>query len=399
MLFGGSRDAENIPIRALTGALSQSFDKKLASLDAKASRIADNISQSKRVLEAACGRFGELQKEPDTEYVRANSKTYVKEQKGAYTSLLKRILAVHLQEGAEGNTYERYYSIMQDTGALLNEVLKANTSFRMVLDAYPNDLGELKKAFSSIEIHWRALSYEIEARNGDLREYKHLLGEIRRLIALGDEAKSVQAGIAELGSKESKKADTEEISRLEQKIGALRMQKEAIARKMSELGAERGVILSTIEKPARKHDYLSLYKPKITPLLSNPALLEQEERYGEFYSQVEEIKEEIEKGVISVKNADEVRRAIRTIMEGRIKAIMESVEEMRSNKLPIESEIRDLERMLQELRSIASGALQREVALESMKKKTEEIKGEQSALTGKIELLFLNYYRRRIKIV
>ncbi len=399
MFFGKSKEAESIPESGMIASLNQSFDSKLSGLDEKASRTLEDIAKARNAFEQACERFGALEKEPDTDFIRATSTTYVKEQRGAYLNLMKRILAAHPARKHEGNVYESYHSTMLDIETLLSEVLRANATFKMVLDAYPNDLGPFKKAFGSIEMHWRILKSEIEARGSDLMEYNHLLSQIRSLVALSDEIKELNHEIVQLSSAAPKHADAAEISRLREKIALLNVQRETISRKLAELKSEIGVILGTIDKPARKHDYLSLYKPKLTAMLDNPSLLAQEERYREFCSQVADMKNEIEKGTISVKNANEVRKAIGLVLNGRIKVILESIEELKINKLPLENEMRDIERMLQELNDVVSGASRRETALRDSQARLAEIRKEQEEYRASIELLFSNYYKRRIKII
>ncbi len=398
MFFGRGAEEEEVREHDLVNALNESFNRKMLGLESKASRIAGAISRSRSDLDDACERFRDLQKDPDTDFTRSSSAAYIREQKKAYTGMLKRIIAFHTCDGSGSTTYDAYYSKMQDTEALLNEILKANTTFKMVLDAYPNDLGAFKRAFSSLENGWRMLRMEIEARGMDIDEYRTLLVRIRELAALADEQNVVNESITDLSKEEPGSARTEEIEKVRAKIGTLKAKGEEIGRKATELNTEMSIILGTIDKPARKHDYLSMHKPKLTPLLASPSQLAQDGRYDEFYRQVGETKEEIEKGVITVKNEGEVRSAINLIMSGRVRAIIDGIEEMRVNREPVENEMHDLERTLAELEGAIRGASERESALNRMRKRLEEISRERDDLRGKISLLFFSYYKRKVKV-
>ncbi len=399
MFFGGSKEPESIAIENLAPVLRDEFNRKLSRLESKAAGIVTGIASSVKDFVAACDAFRNLEKEPDLEYVRTTSSTYVKDQKNSYSNLLSRMISNDTKEDARYETiYDRYYEVVQRTGAFLNDILKANAQFKMVLDAYPNDLNKFKKSFSSIELQWRMLKTELEARNMDFKEYHETLGKIQALMALIDEAKTIESAMAELEGAPQHAVKKEEVEGLAGKIASIRSQEQAINRKISEVNSEIGILIHTIEKPARKHDYLSLYKPKLTPLLDDPSSLRNEDKYSEFYKQIGEISGEVEKGTIAVKNMSEVRDALEKILEGRLKSMLDEVTDLESNKLPLDAELRDLERMKHEMENLLNGDSQRESALAGMRNRSVSVKEDIEKIRSAVEGLFERYYKRRIRV-
>lgn len=397
MFFGRDKSTHEVSVQDLESALAENFNKKLSGLDSKASRILESIERSKAELGKACKSFRALNNDPDMDFIRASSITYISDQKEAYANLLERILSSHGRVDGDG-TYDFYYSRMQDTEVLLSEILKANTTFKMVLDAYPNHLGAFKKAFSLLESGWRMLKAEVESRNEEVREFTLLQGHIRSLAALADEQASINSEIKGLEGGVPRNVDAAEIKSLEEKVMELKDARKALDHRSSEFNAEIGVILGIIDKPARKHDYLSMYKPKLIHILASPGQLAQPHVYDQFYEQVAEMKTEIGNKVISVKNEIEVNGAIDQILSGKIKELIYGMAEAQSNRIPLDNEIRDLERMVGELKGMVNGEAEKESTLASLRKRSGEIVKEREELKSKISLLFSEYYHKRIAI-
>ncbi len=399
MFFGGSKEPESVQFGDLAAMLRGEFNRKLAKLDSRASGIVNGVESFVRDFTGACDAFRELDKEPDLEYVRATSANYIRDQKGSYSNLLSRILSSDTKVDVRYDTiYDKYYDEIQRTGSLLNDVLKANAQFKMVLDAYPNDLNRFKRSFSAIEAQWRMLKSEVEARNSDFNEYHETLGKIQALGSLLDESRVLESTVAGLEGAPRHEIREDEIDEIRKKIESVRAQEQAISAKASSVNSEISILLHTVDKPARKHDYLSLYKPKLTPLLDDPSSLRNPDRYAEFYKQIGETKDEVEKGVIAVKNVAEVRGALEQILEGRLKSMLESITELEANKVPLDSEIRDLERVRNELESQLHGNSQRESNLAEMKARAVSIKDDIQRTKAEVESLFERHYKRKLRI-
>lgn len=400
MFFGRSEDKpEDLEFPEAAGVLKSSFNRKLGSLDAKAARMMRSIDEAVVSLGAAAEEFRELDKEPDTDFIRATSTNYIKEQKNSYALLLARILSSHARQEKEHETiYDKYYEEIQRIGALLSDVLKANAQFKMVLDAYPNDLNRFKRAFSAIEMQWRVLKAELEMRNRETSEYREILEQLESVAALEDELGLLHRSMEELSHQSWRRVEAVEIERIEERIRLLREQGRLSAKKIAGLKADVSMILGALDKPARKHDYMALHKPKLMPLLENPDALRDASKYAELRSQVAEIKDEIEKGSITVKNAEEVGRAIDAALGPRLRGLLDEIYALESAMLPANSEIRELERESQELRDAVSGASKRVSAISRITERISEIGAEKARLSGNVERLFYSYYRKRIRL-
>ncbi|MEM3838967.1 MAG: hypothetical protein QXF01_00070 [Candidatus Micrarchaeaceae archaeon] len=400
MLFGG-RNTEEITEDALTVALSESFNKKLSSLESKALRIVSGMHSSVSELAAACEQFRKLNKDPDLEFIRASSITYVRELKDSYTNLLSRIISSHRRVNWENSatTYEKYSLYAADSEALLKEILEANTSFKMVLDAYPNDLKQLKKAFSSLESGLRMLNAELNSRAAELNEHNDLLSRINSLVSLGEELRGIRTSIEDINSQSNKRADIGKLEALEAAASSLATRKKELEMTETKLKAELSTIFGTIEKPAKKHDYLSTHKQKLAGLIGSNALLRNEQIYAELLKQLHELDSEISTGIISVKNKEEVRLAISAVKKGRLREMLEGLDEIKAKAMPLEKELADSSRLIEEIKKAMHDASKLESELCGLNEKSIKISKEREELKAAIESMFMVYYKRRIKVV
>ncbi len=161
MLFNSG--ANEVRMEELEGLLNSAFDQKLSSINSKASALILNIEQAKLMLEEACDRFDKSGAPPDRESIRAASESYVVEQKSVYTASLRRLIDAE-RPLDESNLYTSYHSKLVAARALMDEILKVNNKFRIVLEAYANELGRFRSAYSAMERAVKDLGTRLETK-------------------------------------------------------------------------------------------------------------------------------------------------------------------------------------------------------------------------------------------
>ena len=192
MFFGGKPKPEAIGLSALDQFLNSLFDKKLAGMDSKASRAAKELASAKSRFGEACQKFEEVAAEPQLEYFFIDNVNFIKGQKLAYSKALRRIMADwDTSESSASTIHGKYSAILSNAERFVGEVLKANTNFKKVLQAYPGHLDRFKGSFSLIERLTESLRNELGKAAPALSEYRTISGNLSRLHSLKEEAEAI----------------------------------------------------------------------------------------------------------------------------------------------------------------------------------------------------------------
>ena len=197
MLFGDG--AKEVKLGELEGVLDRAFDDKLSSINSKASGLILGIEQSKQTFIEACDRFENSRSTPDRESIRAGSESYVVEQKSIYIGALRRVIKAE-SSLSNKNLYTSYHSKLASARGLMDEILKINNKFRIVLEAYANELGRFKSTYTSIDRAVKELGTRLDSKATELKEYNDVLQEIEKLAAFNKESKELEAISREIES-------------------------------------------------------------------------------------------------------------------------------------------------------------------------------------------------------
>lgn len=397
MFFGRGADAKECNISDLIPCLNEQFSRKVSRIDSRCTRIISGINSSKDALLSACDDFAQLSEEPDIEFRRITSTTYVKDLKTAYVTALKRTLQSSSGGTQHPTQYHLYEAELAAADALINEVLRTNKKFKLVLDGYAKHLDKFKRAFSSIEAHTSELRLQIAAHSIDRDHYNELQAHIARITALAEEQSALGKKIRELENPGQEGAGGLADNPAKDSISQKRAEIGSIAEEIAHIGSETSVLLSIIEKAARKHDYSSLSKKKLSSFIENRSLISTD--YEAFLSEIGSLKKELEGGTIDIKNRDEVLRAANAIANGRIAEQMERQKILEGKKAAVEAELRGLERIEREISELESSKKNRQATLEraraEMKEAAENVRTEKAT----VERLFLEFFKKQITVV
>ena len=201
MLFGrGNSKPEDIRVDGIMPMVEKLLEKRISGLELQASRTVRDIEKARNSFLDACITFESLQSEPDTENIYVTKTSYLKDMKTSYTTALKRIINTEKEYEASGNVYEKYNSELSHIEGQINEILKANRTFRPVLETYSSYLDRFKLTFTNLERAASELRTELNFYQGDFSRYNTISSKTEELMAAQEEIESLKSELSEIAS-------------------------------------------------------------------------------------------------------------------------------------------------------------------------------------------------------
>ena len=194
--------------------------------------------------------------------------------------------------------------------------------------------------------------------------------------------------------------DTQRIAAIQGDIEMRRSRLSETNRKISDLSDRISLLTLPLGRASRKLDHKSVRKRHLGEFLSDPiSSISSESDYNEFRSMLQELKESVEKGVVEVKNRDELLGAVSIALDSDIYSMINGLASARQERSIIESEIAALEATLSDLHKskLSSEKLQKDLSLAGEKMKSSM--GLRDSEKIEIERLFLAYYKKPIEII
>lgn len=400
MLFDGGN--KEVRMEDLEGLLNQAFDEKLSSINSKASGLILGIEQAKSMMIEACERFEMSSAPPDRESIRAGSESYVIEQKSVYTGSLRRLINTD-RPTDDKNLYTSYHSKLMSAKSLMGEMLKVNNKFRIVLEAYANELGRFRNAYSAMERAVKELGMRLESKGAELKEYNSLLQEIEKLSAFSRELEELSTAGRELdleaGAASEKSTDS--AAPMRETLSAKRTEVANIDRAIFDARNAITARLAPLEKPARKYEHGTTSKMHLTYYLEDPvgSLSGKEESMREFTKHVMSLKKEIQESRITVKNTQEVLMAADFVLNEDISQFLDEIEILKGKRRTVLYEVSELERFIRDIDRIEGEKIRKVTAASELKGHLETIRSARDGAKTNIEQLFSRYYGKKFKVV
>ena len=404
MFFGrGDDKTEDVKVEALYGLLNSSFDKKLKNTAANAGRCIQELNSARNSYERACKNFAAVTADPHVENPYIDFTSTLKDQKHSYTITLTRILgdwSLAIPEGP--NIHDRYSKVLSGTEHFIEETLKANNKFKYVLYTYGNHFGDFKKSFAIIERQRDLLKSELAGVQDELSEYNILKGKLDTLKLLGKElntAKDMANSLNEsLNSATSNSKEVEE-GRLKTALASQEKDLQELNRKISEINVRVSQLILPLERASKKFDHLSVRKTTLSEFITDPtSRINSESDYQEFRQLLAELKKSINEGKVEAKNNSRINESISGLLdsnlyveigelralEGRRAELDRSIRMLRTDLSYIQQSKSSHEKVISEIHSLETGE-------KEMMQRIKDIK-------ESIEKLFLEYYKKRIRI-
>ncbi|MDE1768103.1 MAG: hypothetical protein KGH64_04225 [Candidatus Micrarchaeota archaeon] len=404
MFLFGSKGADKIPSAELMQLLNSIFNKRFAQLESRAAGITLQLTKEKERFAMSCDNFERLNAEPYTEDLWNPNINAINSQKAAYSTKLRNLVSeMDLSTQDALDVYSRYRDILLAVDDATEKILKANADFKIVLYCYSNHLREFKKSFSSIEQLRDTLKKELESRAADYEIYYRICSNISRLHQHTEELELLNGSISALcetsGSIDESSIGREE-AEVSRKISEKAKELQAAAAQISDLSNSINMLVAPLRKASRKFDHASGRKIHITDFIEDPInTIKGKEDYDRFIDLVLDLKKYVDADSSDVKNRESTIASITALAASDMLSDINGLEGMKSRKRAIESEIRDLERIMDGLKEGRSGIASSAHEMERMHKAAEELERSRIKLKEQIEKEFLDNYSKKISII
>ncbi len=403
MFFGGKPKQEAVNMSALDSLINSSFDKKLAGLDSKASRTTKDLSSAKSRFGDACRKFEEVSAGPQLEYFFIDNVNFIKGQKLAYSKALRRIIADwDVSESKAPTIHGRYSEVLSSSERFIGEVLRANTNFKKVLQAYPGHLDLFKGSFSLIEKLTESLRTELNRASPALSEYRTLNSNLAKLHSLKEEAEIVERELIQVNEPAGSNAASVENSD-EQSISDTISAKQ---RDLSDVNIESSLthqkiirLTAPLDRPSKKFDHTVQKKTALNTFIKDPmGNLNSEADYISFIGLLNEMSETVSAGSIEEKDRGRIVAEINELVNANIYELAIKYRKLGERSSSTREEIKSLEGRQARFREARSSSQRASESKESMKRHAEDVAKKIEASKEEIERLFEEYYNRRISI-
>ncbi|MGC8669785.1 MAG: hypothetical protein ACP5TL_01370 [Candidatus Micrarchaeia archaeon] len=394
---------EEISIDSIDSYIIRLFDEKTKRINEKCSwellRIKDALSSFKE----ACAEFGKANFEPEAEFIGSISKSSVIEQKPRYVfAIISSInmLEQNLEKASAQTEYEKFLSIKWLLDNFLEHILKLNASFRVVFMGYGDKFGKMKSTFKELENSIKSLSMELDRGTEDLSSHLKIYENITRLRSLMDELNMLSIYNQDIGTASLQDDLSKQIVEYKSKIESLNTQLYDNQKKKQAIINELDTVLKPIERAARKYDYESKNKFKLTNAIEDPIhVLSDNAAYVQFLNSLKDLETKIDHIEENKREISIAKNQIGTAIGADIQTSILEYEKLNDVESSLTKEMQDCKSVIEELssRKTNEDILKNQKSLNA--KKISNIRDEIGEVTAQIAELVYSSYRKRIKIL
>jgi hypothetical protein len=400
-MFGASKSAD-IQIGGLEAELQRSFDSKVAWLDRKGAGTISALDIEWAAFNKACDALDRIESDPDVSDFFRVSISAVKSQKGAYTRALRQAAAGRQKAADYPTAYAKYSAALEATDDAINNVLQTNTQFKHVFFGYSRHLGTFKDVFRRIERLRDSLKKELERASVELAPYEETRIQVEKLLELEDEITTLNELLSgtDQGAGPDGAQNQEDESRLAGKIEKLYHERDALAASVKNITSKIITVLMPLGRAARKYDYISKQKVKLTGFVDTPLeKITNSDDYSVFQSEALRLKEALITKKVDIGDAEEAIGHIETIMQRDIYGEIEELKAVQERVNDTKKEIHALEKTLEEIRRGNRSAHEHVVEFARIKESLERRGKDKTDATVAVEGLFLKNYGKKINII
>ena len=287
---------------------------------------------------------------------------------------------------------------------MLHEILKTNGRFSRVVVGYSAHLSHFKDQFKTMEHISSDLARRLESGSNEANEYIWLKNEVSKLTDMVNELKmakqnkqQVEESLAPSEHTTQKKA---EIGQLEAKIADKRIALEHAHAKSSAKSHAIVMLLTPLERPARKYDHEQEGKIHLTDFVANPASkIGAKEAFSTFKTLLEDMRKKISSNELQFKDPEQILSHISLVQKTDIPAMISELHQLEVDEQQLRSEMQLYDAKLQSLLKIERAAETSKMSLEQATRKAERINTEISNTKKAIEEQFFKYYKSKITIL
>ena len=379
--------------------------------DSQVSRVIDTVNKSLNALAAEVARFYELSEkfystdsESDMEFIEHMSSGFIKSQKALYSKSLSSILS-----GAQANMqvvadthYEEVKLRKESFESIIQDILKLNSKFSMILVAYPKQMEAFKRQFSRMDKLLKSINEQLKGVSNEVGAYNSIMEKIAHMEEYIVSINEARAG--NQASAINREEGYEE--KLRNSISYIKSERSSYESKRHSAEEEANAIkhnivslLQPLSRAARIYDHESKGKIKIAEFISNPFnLLQGSDKCRTFEAELLKMQGYISSNPSKFKGYEAELTQISTVIKGnvpdmlaRIQSFDKEIDATKEKIAALTAKIHETENEKSKLEEKFGEMVGKEEALrkasESMLKLKEEI-----------EALCLNTYRVKLEI-
>ncbi len=395
-MFWKPKEPESVDPAALEALAKRVFDSRLGWLESRGSRITKELSSAERTFMHACDSLDMVTAEPVTENLFRVKPESIRLQKSGYVTALRSAF-VHPAYG-DTTIHGRYSAELSALESSINKVLTTNAQFKFVLVGYASHIGQLKESFSRIEQLRNELKRELERADSELAIYNGIMPTIERLAALAEEEKQITAQMSGVASgREESVAERE--AGLKAAIKEKQSERDKVSAEASAAKSSVELVLSPLERAARKYDHLVAQKTRLSEFIERPLeLITDGPGYAEFRGKLNDLKGWINAGKVDVRDARDTASRIESILGQDLRAQAIAAKGLSAKKAVIDEELISLHQTMESVSAIGKKHRDKEAALSRMDEQLKSIAQQRPAIRSQIEQRFLSDYKMRIRI-
>lgn len=403
MFFGRKETVEPLPLPSLSALLDQLFNKKMQPLEERSQGIIRELHAAHGQFISTCLAFEKLDAEPYTEDIWMPNINAIKSNKAQYAAALTDIAShLDLEADLSMNIYSRYYAILSNVEQMMNSIIRTNSKFKQSFYCYSRYLGGFKKASAYLDRLILLFRSELEKRSAEFAQYNLIKEHISQLKAQGSELEALNEAISALRSN-SKSIDNDPVEQIEsetkKKLSDKSTELLAIREEASRISSRISLLTAPLERPSRKLDHLALRKKSLHLFLEDPVgTIKDESEYHDFMELLHDLEKNVASGAIESKNPQELSNSISILLNSDIYYLITSLKDLDHKRLEVHAQIRELDRILEELYSGRRSVANAHQQILLMEVEIKRILSSRQSLKDEIEKGFSLNYGKLISI-
>ncbi len=380
--------------------------------DSHVSKGINSVDKSISDLVAEAAKFAELSDkfyssdiEPDMEFIEHMSSGFMKSQKDLYAKSLSSILH-EVQSSAQivANTrYEEAKLKKEAFELIMQEILRLNSKFSMILVGYPRQMDAFKRQFSRMDKLLKGINDQLKGMSQEVGAYNNIIEK----VSMMEESISLIEEIGKMGGASGMIRDEASEEKLRSAISTIGTERSSYESKMHSFEEEAKLIrhnitslLQPLSRAARIYDHETKGKVRMAEFISNPiSLLQGGNSYHVFESELLKMKSYISSNASKFKGHEAEQAHIAAVIKGNMPEMLARLRSLSDNVNNTKEKIAALTSRIHEMTNEKNKL---EEKFGEMADREEKLrKSHESMLTykGEIEKLCLDAYRVKIEII
>ena len=404
MFFKKPDIIKQVPFTELARYTDSMFDSKI-------SKVMDSVERSVSSLSEEAARFAELSEkfssadlEPDMEYIEHMSEGFIKSQKATYSKSLYSILTERAGsiDAPADTRYERIKLKKESYEYMLQEILKLNSKFSMILVGYSKQMDAFKREFSKMDKILKGINDQMKGVSEEVDAYNQINEEIARMMANIESINEASSRKSGLKIDRNEKED----EKLRNAISSIESERSSYESKMHSLEDEEKAmrhrivsILQPLSRASRIYDHESKRKVHITEFIGDPIhLLANTDNYNIFEAELRKMREYILSNSSKFKGHESDASQISDVLSSDIPSMMAKLQHVETEANAIKERIAGLSSKLHEIEREKDKTEERFGELADQEERLRKSYASIIDSKSKIERLCFEAYKSRLSI-